>query len=1034
MSAVGEIERATQNRIIKLFTERLGYEYLGDWEERENNSCIEEAFVRDFLVKSGVSADLIDRALHALRSVAEDTSKNLYDRNRGVYELLRYGAKVKPDHGEVTETVWFIDWKNPQANHFAIAEEVTVSPVATGAHTKRPDIVLYVNGIALGVLELKRSTVAVAQAIRQNLDNQKDLFIEGFMATMQYVMAGNETEGLRYGTIETPEKFYLTWKEPSVEYTNALDRGVAQVCNKKRFLELIHDFVVFDAGIKKLSRHNQYFGVKAAQEFAKAREGGIIWHTQGSGKSLTMVWLAKWIRENVADSRVLIVTDRDELDKQIDRVFTGVSEEIYRARSGVDLIARLNSAEKWLICSLIHKFGSASGKEASEDEVKEYIASLTKSLPKDFKAKGNIFVFIDEAHRTQAGDLHQAMKKLLPDATFMGFTGTPLLRTDKRRSVEIFGPYIHTYKYDEAVRDGVVLDLRYEARDIDQRITSQTKIDQWFDSKTQGLNDIAKAQLKKRWGTMQKVLSSRSRLNVIVEDIVLDMATRDRLISGHGNALLVCSSIYEACRYYDLFSDTELRNKVAIVTSYSPHISDIKGEETGEDATDAIEKYATYRKMLADWFRESEDVAITKNARFEDEAKKRFIEQPSKLKLLIVVDKLLTGFDAPPATYLYIDKEMRDHGLFQAICRVNRLDGDKEYGYVVDYKDLFRSLEGAVKDYTSGALDGYDKEDVAGLLENRLEKAHERLVAAREQVKALVEPVKPPKGTEEYLEFFLSPEHASAERVKEDENKRLALYKCVSAFVRTYADLANEMSEAGFTAAEAATIKSEVTHFEAVRAEIKLASGDSPDLKQFEPGMRHLIDTYIKSDESNKVSSFDDLGFVDLFVQNPDEAIARLPVGIKKSESGVAAVIQNNVRKVIVEESPVNPKYYEKMSELLDDLIEQRRRNAIDYRQYLKEIAELAKKVKSPNISAYAQALDTPGKRAIYDNFFPDEKTVAVVDIAIHSHAQDGWRFNRAKRKLLAISIVQVLKEHDQSIVEERLAELLDLVAAHNEY
>jgi len=1034
MSAVGEIERATQNRIIKLFTDRLGYEYLGNWEERENNSCIEEKYVRTFLTKSSVSPDLIDRAIHSLRSVAEDTSKNLYDRNRGVYELLRYGAKVKPDHGEVTETVWFVDWNNPKANHFAIAEEVTVSPAATGAHTKRPDLVLYVNGIALGVLELKRSTVAVAQGIRQNLDNQKDLFIEGFMATMQYVMAGNESEGLRYGTIETPEKFYLTWKEPSDEFINVLDKSVAQVCNKERFLELIHDFVVFDAGTKKLSRHNQYFGVKAAQEFANAGEGGIIWHTQGSGKSLTMVWLAKWIRENITDSRVLIVTDRDELDKQIDKVFTGVSEEIYRAKSGADLIARLNSAEKWLICSLIHKFGSASGKEASADEVKEYIASLTKSLPKDFKAKGNIFVFIDEAHRTQAGDLHQAMKKLLPNATFIGFTGTPLLRTDKRRSVEIFGPYIHTYKYDEAVRDGVIVDVRYEARDIEQRITSQTKIDQWFDSKTQGLNDIAKAQLKKRWGTMQKVLSSRSRLNVIVEDIVLDMATRDRLISGHGNALLVCSSIYEACRYYELFSDTELRNKVAIVTSYSPHISDIKGEETGEDATDAIEKYATYRKMLADWFREPEEVAIAKNTRFEDEAKKRFIEQPSKLKLLIVVDKLLTGFDAPPATYLYIDKEMRDHGLFQAICRVNRLDGDKEYGYVVDYKDLFRSLEGAVKDYTSGALDGYDKEDVAGLLENRLEKAHECLVAAREQVKALVEPVKPPKGTEEYLEFFLSPEKATAERVKEDENKRLALYKCVSAFVRTYADLANEMSEAGFTAAEAAIIKAEVTHFEAVRAEIKLASGDSPDLKQFEPGMRHLIDTYIKSDESNKVSSFDDLGFVDLFVQNPDEAIAQLPVGIRKSESGVAAVIQNNVRKVIVEESPVNPKYYEKMSELLDDLIDQRRRNAIDYRKYLQEIADLAMKVKSPNISAYAQALDTPGKRAIFDNFFPDEKTVGIIDIAIHSNAQDGWRFNRAKKKLLTISIVRALENHGQSILEERLSELLDLVAAHNEY
>ena len=349
MSKVGEIERATQNRVVKLFTEKLGYEYLGNWEEREGNSGIEEAILRTFLWRTGVTSDLVDRAIYGLQTSADDSSKNLYDRNKAVYEFLRYGAKVKPDHGEVTETVWFIDWKNPSNNHFAIAEEVTVEPAITTGHSKRPDIVLYVNGIALGVLELKRSTVSVGEGIRQNLDNQKPEFIQHFFATMAWVMAGNETEGLRYGTIETKEKYYLTWKEPSDEFANPLDRGLAQMCNKERFLELIHDFTVFDAGIKKLCRHNQYFGVKAAHPFTLESKGGIIWHTQGSGKSLTMVWLAKWIRENITDSRVLIVTDRDELDKQIEKVFKGVSEEIYRAKSGADLIEKLNASEKWLI-------------------------------------------------------------------------------------------------------------------------------------------------------------------------------------------------------------------------------------------------------------------------------------------------------------------------------------------------------------------------------------------------------------------------------------------------------------------------------------------------------------------------------------------------------------------------------------------------------------------------------------------------------------------------------------------------------------
>jgi len=1036
MSNVGAVERATQKRVVKLFVEELGYDYLGNWEEREETSCVEEEYLRAFLKSQGVTPDLVNRAVFQLQSTAGNRSQSLYARNRDVYQLLRYGAKVKPDHGEVTETVWFIDWEHPTNNHFAIAEEVTVPPSSSLGHSKRPDIVLYVNGIALGVLELKRSTISVGEGIRQNLDNQKPEFIESFFATMAWVMAGNDSEGLRYGTIETKEKYYLTWKEPSNKFANPLDKGLAQMCQKERFLDLIHNFIVYDAGTKKLCRHNQYFGVQAAHKFALEGKNGIIWHTQGSGKSLTMVWLAKWIRENIDDSRILIVTDRDELDEQIEKVFKGVSETIYRATSGADLLEKLNGSEKSLLCSLIHKFGSRGKEEATDSEIAEYVAELKRGMPKDFRAKGNIFVFVDEAHRTQSGDLHDAMNLILPEATFIGFTGTPLLKSDKRRTIEVFGPYIHTYKYDEAVRDGVVLDLQYEAREIEQRITSQEKIDQWFDSKTKALNAIAKAQLKRRWGTMQKVLSSKTRLGVIVADIVLDMETKDRLISGHGNAILVSSSIYEACKYYELFDSTELKGKVAIITSYAPHISDIKGEESGEGETEAIEKYETYKQMLADWFREPAEIAVTKIEKFEEQAKERFIEEPGQLKLLIVVDKLLTGFDAPSATYLYIDKEMRDHGLFQAICRVNRLDEtDKKYGFVVDYKDLFKSLEGAVKDYTSGALDGYEAADIANLLTNRLSRSKEDLDNAREQIMALVEPVAPPKDTQAYLEYFISPQGADEEKIKTDERNRLTLYRLVSTYVRTYVEIANEMSEAGYTDEQTQKIKLEVAHFEALRSEVKLASGDSADLKLFEPGMRHLIDTYIKSDESKKVSAFDELTFVELFVSDPDAAMTAMPEGIKRSERASSLAIENNIRKVIVEENPVNPKYFEKMSLLLEELVERRRRDAIDYKEYLRQIAELAKLVKSPNLVDYPASLDTPGKRALFDNFFPnEEKTTLVVDGTLHEYAQDGWRTNRAKRKVLGNAVVQVLDSVGVSSFEERIIELLDLVSEHNEY
>ena len=1021
MSTVGQIEKKTQQRVARLFREQLGYEYLGDWTEREGNRNIEENLLRAFLrEKQGYDEALITRALHLLHKAAGDTSRSLHDRNRAVYDLLRYGVKVKAEAGDTTQTVWLTDWKHPERNHFAIAEEVTVPGCDSKAHTKRPDVVLYVNGIALGVLELKRSTVSVAQGIRQNLDNQKKVFIEHFFSTVQWIMVGNDTEGLRYGAIQTPEKYYLTWKEES-PVENPLDRSLVQVCGKVRFLELIHDFIVFDAGVKKLCRHNQYFGVHAGQEHVKRREGGIIWHTQGSGKSLTMVWLTKWIREHVTDARVLIITDRSELDEQIEKVFKGINEDIYRTKSGADLIARLNATTPWLLCSLIHKFGAREEGEEVGD-IPGYIAELKKALPPGFVPKGNLFVFVDECHRTQSGDLHDAMKAILPNAMFIGFTGTPLLKADKKKSIEVFGRYIHTYKFDEAVKDKVVLDLRYEARDIDQRITSQAKIDQWFEAKTRGLTDLAKAQLKQRWGTMQKVLSTQSRLEQIVADILMDMETRVRLKSGRGNAMLVSGSIYQACKFYELFDKTDLKGKCAIVTSYRPSTGDMKGEESGEGLTERLRQYDIYKRMLADWFNEPGAAAVNKVEEFENQIKKKFIEEPGQIKLLIVVDKLLTGFDAPPATYLYIDKQMRDHGLFQAICRVNRLDGDdKEYGYIIDYKDLFKSLEGAVNDYTSGALDGYEREDVEGLLQDRLAKARERLEETREAVKALCEPVEPPRDSAAYLRYFCAKESGNAAQLKSNEPNRLALYKHVAAFVRAFAEIASEFEEAGYSGAEIDTLKAEVDHYEKVRAEVKLASGDYIDLKMYEPAMRHLIDTYIQAEESEKVSAFDDMSLIQLIVERGGAGIDALPERIKKNKEAVAEAIENNVRRLIIDEQPINPKYYERMSALLDALIEQRRKEALDYQAYLRKIVELTRKITNPEVGgAYPATMNTRGKRALYDNLRKDEELALAVDEAVRSSRQDDWRGNSFKVKKVRNAIRAVLEAFEAQTGDDR--------------
>ena len=1021
MSTVGQIEKITQARIVALFREQLGYDYLGNWIDRENNRNIEEDWLRPFLKASGHGDGLINRALFELQKFATDQSRNLYDINRSVYDLLRYGVKVKAEIGENTQTVWLIDWANPEANHFAIAEEVAIKPGNSDgakAYGKRPDIVLYVNGIALGVLELKRSTVSVSEGIRQNLDNQKKIFIQSFFTTMQLIMAGNDTEGMRYGAIETPEKYYLTWKEPS-PCENPLDRALLQTCNKQRFLELIHDFLVFDSGVKKLCRQNQYFGVRAAQDHIRRREGGIIWHTQGSGKSLTMVWLTKWIREHLKDARVLIITDRTELDEQIEKVFKGVNEEIVRTKSGADLIAKLNDTNPWLLCSLIHKFaGKDDGDE--DGDVAGFIEEMKKALPAGFVPKGDLYVFVDECHRTQTGELHKAMKALLPNALFIGFTGTPLLKADKQTSIEVFGPFIHTYKFDEAVKDGVVLDLRYEARDIDQNITAPAKIDQWFEAKTKGLTDLAKAQLKQRWGTMQKVLSSQSRLEKIVADILMDMETKDRLKSGRGNAMLVSSSIYQACKLYELFAKTDLGGKCAIVTSYKPSPNDIKGEESGEGLTERLRKYEIYNAMLGGQDPEA----------FEKEAKKKFIDEPGQMKLLIVVDKLLTGFDAPAATYLYIDKQMRDHGLFQAICRVNRLDGDdKEYGYIIDYKDLFKSLETSIHDYTAGALDGYAKEDVAGLLSDRLEKARERLDEALETIRALCEPVAAPRDTPAFLRFFCATDTADKAALKESEPKRLTLYKLAASLLRAYADIASEMIEAGYSDAEVDAIRRDVDHFEKVRNEVKLASGDYIDLKMYEPAMRHLIDTYIRAEESELISAFDDMSLIQLIVERGGGAVDALPKGIRESQEAVAETIENNVRKLIIDETPINPKYYETMSELLDALIEQRKQQAIDYETYLAEIVALTKKAKNPAAGAtYPAAMNTAAKRALYDNLGKDEALATAVDAEIRATKKDNFRGNRVKER----EVRNAIRAH---ISDPALVDLIfDIVRNQHEY
>ncbi|MDC6292793.1 type I restriction endonuclease subunit R [Ralstonia pseudosolanacearum] len=1024
MRSVSKPERATQDRVIALFRDELNYRYLGDWTERSGNSNIEADLLTRHLSGCGYSAAQISRALDILRREADNHGRTLYGNNQAVYGLLRYGVPVKTDAGQPTETVHLINWREPHKNDFALAEEVTLK----GGHERRPDIVLYLNGIAIGVLELKNSRVSIGDGIRQNLSNQLPEFNAWFFSTVQLVLAGNDSEGLQYGTIKTEEKYFLTWKEDEADNSRyKLDKYLLKLCDKERLIELLRDFVLFDGGVKKLPRVHQYFGIKAAQEHVRQRKGGIIWHTQGAGKSILMVLLARWILENNPHARVAIITDRDELDKQIERVFTDAGETVYRTNSGRDLMQQLGQARPRLLCSLVHKFGL----DARGRKKQEFDAVIKELEEQPSQTVGEVFLFVDECHRTQSGRLHRVMKAMMPNAVFIGFTGTPLLKEDKATSLEVFGGYIHTYKFSEAVEDGVVLDLVYEARDIDQRLGSTDQIDQWFETKTRVLNGWQKDELRKQWGTMQNVLSSKSRMDRVVSDIIFDFAVKPRLSTERGNSILVASSIYEACKYFTLFQKTLLKGRCAVVTSYNPQAKDVTLEEIGANTeTDKQFIYNTYTELLKGV---DAQPGMNKTETYEEMVKALFIKEPANMKLLVVVDKLLTGFDAPPCSYLYIDKKMQDHGLFQAICRTNRLDGDdKDFGYIVDYKDLFKKVENAIAVYTSELDHSASGTDPEVMVQDRLKLGRDRLDTAIEALALLCEPVEPPKTELESIRYFCGNTEIPSD-LAEREPHRVALYKGVVALIRAYANIADELEPAGYGPADIERIKRLQKHYLDLREVIRKAAGETLDLKPFEADMRHLIDTYIEASAPRKISPFDNIGLLDLIVNTGIAAAIASQLGeMKGNKDAIAETIENNVRSKIIKESLTDPAYYEKMSALLDEIIRLRKEKAIEYEEYLKRIAELATKVQTGKADDAPVQLDTLGRRALYNNLkdFVPTRTVAQpratygntdptlalvlkVDEAIKLKRPDSWRGVTAREQMVKQILYEVLMDID---------------------
>ena len=1049
-------KRATQNKAISMLQSVLRYRYLGNLQEVENSN-IRVDDLRKFLIqKQNCTPQMAEEAIIALREAAHcGNNRELYDKGLATYQLLREGLSVSQGFGKVNKQINFINWDDPSENDFAIAEEVTVRRVTEDLKHRRPDMVVYVNGIALVVLELKRMSVSVANAIRQSRRNQEDGEICHFFTTVQLILAGNESEGVKYGVTKTPEKFWLKWKEPTGnqcpeskfsvrDFPNEMFRSLMQMLEPERLLEFIHDCIIYDGGRKKAARPNQYFALKAAKERVRNNQGGIIWHSQGAGKSLTMVWLAQWIREQEGDNRILIVTDRDELDRQIEIGFKKTSLVPKRVKSGAELIEAIQLPGSQVLTTLIHKFGLGLrdvsdrimiGDRKANRSPEEVMEMIAVALPVGFKPSGRFFVFVDECHRTQGGILHKAMTRIMgKDVVMIGFTGTPLLKKNKKTSLEQFGSFIHTYKFDEAVRDKVILDLRYEARNVAQVLTdgNKEKIDRMFDSKTIGLTPRAKEALKTRWATLQKLYSSEDRMKRIVGNICEDMELLAPLVSGYGNAMLVAGDVYQAYKYYDLFQQTEeLRGHCCVVTSYDPAVG-VSIQEGHSDDSRLDEETFKHDKA-------SEMMGDMDANTFEQWVKKKFIDEPNEMKLIIVVDKLLTGFDAPKATFLYIDKHMEDHNLFQAICRVNRVSEDwKEFGYIIDYKDLFNEIHDAVEDYTNGknagALSGFDNEDVDGLLKSRLKEGKKALDEAIEELQNYVMLVKEPKTADQFFDFFVydqatTPADEQMAVTIENGNKREGFYNIVNKGVNRYLAIATQMVEAGYTIEEAKRIHSMVSDYSELRDAIMLRSGDLTDLKQYNAIMRKLLDRYVQAPESEVLAKLEDVTFLDLIDTNqlPEEVAEGMTEDVPTGENSVAETISANVRRYVVRKRDQNPEYYDKLSEKLNRLLEEYRQKTIEYKEMLTQLLAMIQDMRRS--VGYPEQINTPLKKALYDNLEKVEALALLIYETVEARHQPNWRELKARQKALRTAI-----RNATGIDGESLDAVMRIISSNNEF
>lgn len=1009
--------------------QKLGWEYISPAQTvRERDGLLSNVLLEDILAKQldrindfeykgeryQFSTGTIQAAINTLKTIPDE---GLSITNEKIYDLLTLGKSfTETIQGDSKGfTLRYIDWEHIENNSFHVTDEYEVEGIRG---KRRPDLVLFVNGIPFVVIENKRrdQDESIDEAISQMLRNQrKDEGIPRLFFFAQLLLAMQPNE-VKYGTTGTPAKFWSVWKEDNDAAVLEIlkknprqdrlpteqDRNLVSLCSPARVMDLAYKYIVFDGPIKKICRYQQYFAVQETIKRVKEldhsgnRRGGVIWHTTGSGKSLTMVMLSKALAldPEIAHPRVIIVTDRINLDKQIFKTFLSCGKRVEKAQSGNHLSQLLRDKGTEIITTIIDKFQTASNRLTVEDSQ-------------------NIFVLVDESHRSNYGSAHAYMKKILPNASYIGFTGTPLMKSEKSTARK-FGGFIHKYTIDQAVKDGAVLPLLYEGRSAKLSI-DKVQIDKGFERLSKPLSEEAQKDLKKKFSSISKIYESDS----VVEEIAYDISVHyTRNWQGtRAKAQLAVPRIDVAVKYQKYFEsqvDPALRINTRVV--FTPPDSRKDNEDVWQESSSESRKYWD---GLMQQFQNQENYENYVIDKFTD-------PDDTEVELIIVVSKLLTGFDAPVNTLLYLAKPLKGHNLLQAIARVNRLFQGKEYGYIIDYVGLLGNLDEALTEYS--ALEDFDEDDLQNAVVDMTDEVR-KVPIHHAAVLDIFKSVKN-KNDIEALERCIAPQDIRDE-----------FYERLSQFARTLqVAMASDVFYEEFSEREIGFYKSELKKFQSLRVSAMYRYAEAISYKEYEPRVKKLLDTYVHAYEI-----FEVIKDVNIFDQNMvEEALETYG----KTPASKADFIAHRMKKVIVENLDKDEAYYKKFSDLIERTIQDFHEGRMSEKEYLDRIIQIRNDFEAGYQEGIPEIVkDKPEARAIFgaiasvisehhgkevakklqDNLA--ESGIAINDIIVKLTIRD-WKSNLDIQNKMENKIEDYLMLHRKDLGVDLNFDEIDLILA----